>query len=577
MKKNLFSICAVALLGAVAVTSCKDSDDLTNERLKLDQEIYDRAEADKALQGQITTLENNLAALKSDYEKFKGETTDALKEHASKIKILESAIEAAKERLDAAEKRLGDAEEDIANLQEDVTNLENDFAELKSEIAKALKGLVTGISVNQVYSYAYGNFTGIFGNEGSNLLVGYYGTDAKTGATFPKVINLGTVNFSVNPAEVEFAEGQVINVINSKGENSNIKLTAPKKAENAVQAGITRAEAEKVYSWESEASIALGDIETIKIDLAKSNLLSDVKTALKTTTRPTLSTFANLVYKTVNTVRVDVLGLETTFAYDFLGEQITNTQTTGFSNATNFKAVAVKPLGFNAVEAFGKPMYDAGKKAMAALVKEVGPKALAVAKELYPSLKPTIKSIIIKGVDVTNKVVNVECLNGTPHPHQFTVQLPENFSETELVNKFIAKTKEVVKSDKFQNAVDKIAEKVGAGIEKMILPQLFVYSETGFCRAGVPGDPTFVKGDKVLFYPSSYSAELLVPIAKKHLYHDGQDLMEKATSNNPLAPIELSLADFDPNEGDGYHTVEFEAIDYTGKSIKETYAIYFCK
>lgn len=566
MKKNLFSICAIALLGAVAVTSCKDSDDLTNERLEREAAIAQCNTEIGKLQARATALETDMESVKGRVGSLEGRMTTAERDIAGILEDIAELTDKIQKNAENIQQNKEDIQKNADAIEEintKIAEIEGKIADVYKDVTNALMDLPTGLQLNQVYNNSWGTFSSILTNVETNLLVAYYGTYSDGSPLPGEEVKLGTLNFTVNPLDLNVEENKW-KLVNSVGEPTPIVLSAAVKAENPVQAGITRAE--NVYSYETVATVEFSDLKNgaLAFDLASTNFLKEAKKALDTTTKPAISTFANFVYAFMNAAKTDKLALTSTFDIEFGENTISKTLVSGY----DVKAIAVKPLGFDAVKSLGKPVYERAKVALAAVTKKVAEKAVETLKAHYPQLKPTIKTIAIKSVDVVNSIVEV--YDVTDPTKVCAVRLKENIDDAALINGFLQDSKNFVSNHKgaINEVLDKYAAKIGNKLEQLVQPELFIYCEKyGLCRAGAEGDPTFCEGE-VLLYPTSYSGELFIPIAKKVVKHDNDTLYE--SYGGSLAPVAVTAEKFyEP----GVHSVTYEATDYTGTTITNTYWI----
>ena len=125
--------------------------------------------------------------------------------------------------------------------------------------------------------------------------------------------------------------------------------------------------------------------------------------------------------------------------------------------------------------------------------------------------------------------------------------------------------------DKLENAtylnrvfayLDKFANKFANAVPAMFKPVMLVSSDNGFGVAGFKGAPSTVAG-QVTVIPTTYSAELLAPIYKRYIRvndNEGQILGSRSL-------------DITGQLVKGENTVIYEAMDYTGTIISQTYTL----
>lgn len=125
--------------------------------------------------------------------------------------------------------------------------------------------------------------------------------------------------------------------------------------------------------------------------------------------------------------------------------------------------------------------------------------------------------------------------------------------------------------DKLENAtylgrvfayLDKFANKFANAVPAMFKPVMLVNSDNGFGVAGFKAAPSTVAG-QVTVIPTTYSAELLAPIYKRYIRvndNEGQILGSRSL-------------DITGQLVKGENTVIYEAMDYTGTIISQTYTL----
>lgn len=125
--------------------------------------------------------------------------------------------------------------------------------------------------------------------------------------------------------------------------------------------------------------------------------------------------------------------------------------------------------------------------------------------------------------------------------------------------------------DKLENAtylnrvfayLDKFVNKFANAVPALFKPVMLVSSDNGFGVAGFKGAPSTVAG-QVTVIPTTYSAELLAPIYKRYIRvndNEGQILGSRSL-------------DITGQLVKGENTVIYEAMDYTGTIISQTYTL----
>ncbi len=91
---------------------------------------------------------------------------------------------------------------------------------------------------------------------------------------------------------------------------------------------------------------------------------------------------------------------------------------------------------------------------------------------------------------------------------------------------------------------------------------MLVSSDKGFGVAGFEGAPSTVAG-QVTVIPTTYSAELLAPIYKRYI----------RVNDNQGQILDSRTLDITSQLKSGENTVIYEAMDYTGTIISQTYTL----
>lgn len=266
--------------------------------------------------------------------------------------------------------------------------LTSDYQEMKNrmsavedrinDLMKSLNKLVTGIIVQEVYNPAFGSYNSLATNLQTNILVAYYGqaTDANsfpldeayTGR--PVVVragapllsdgdkaNAGTVYLTFNPNTVDFTGFSNLKLVNSRDEESAVKLGTFKKSDHLRTSGYTRVEGNGFY--EAPATIDMTGLmdPNVHLDIDK----SAVKTALKdlaavkngATAKIALEDFAKVAIDVVQAMKLEALAVKCPWkdqVWDESTKSYKEVEHAVYSNY-NMAAVAVQPLGFNSVDA----------------------------------------------------------------------------------------------------------------------------------------------------------------------------------------------------------------------------------
>lgn len=275
---------------------------------------------------------------------------------------------------------------------------------------------VTGITVQQVYTPAYGSYNSLLTNTQTTLLVGYYGTASQT-ITFPSASsaekieirngmsliaegtdNAGRIYVTINPREVDF-EGikEGFALVNSLGDSYALKLGEVEKSAKVLQNGYTRAASDSKGFYEipvqltEEAAknpnlhlnIDKSAIKTALSDLIKAKTKSDGKVALKE--------IVTTAMNTINDMKLPALGMECAWK-DVYGEH-------SVVSALNMSAVAVQPLGFNSLDGFFAEngaywdVYNKAKSLSTSVAKNLGTKIANALKNNTSGIQGTIADL----------------------------------------------------------------------------------------------------------------------------------------------------------------------------------------
>lgn len=110
--------------------------------------------------------------------------------------------------------------------------------------------------------------------------------------------------------------------------------------------------------------------------------------------------------------------------------------------------------------------------------------------------------------------------------------------------------------------LDKFANKFANAVPALFKPVMLVNSDKGFGVAGFEGAPSTVAG-QVTVIPTTYSAELLAPIYKRYI----------RVNDNQGQILDSRTLDITSQLKSGENTVIYEAMDYTGTIISQTYTL----
>ncbi len=378
-------VCAVA--GSSVISSCKDTDeDLYND---LKNQLSQSNENYKELQDQLKIVKDQLTQKlqekgpqgdkgdkgdKGDQGEKGNDGNNGLSAYeiaqkngftGTEAEWLESlrgpkgddaAIDVA---LEAIEALRGDHNKDINELKELIKKIEETMSRLD----------VAGVIIQNVYNPAFGFVSLPLGIQ-SNVLLSYYsevekseffpakkavdfglssaemeaiGYEAKTYDLTEAEINVGKVYLSVNPTNTNFA-GKTPLLVNSKGEQDGITLSALEACDETLYFGYTRAE-NGLYVTDAKVS-DLGATEKLNLNIEKN--AKTIKKAIKENDNK-----AGVIVRTVYEMLNNVCQRKAI--------QLSNTNSTVVSEL-GLAAALVKPMGFETVEKFSDSDYMAKLK-----------------------------------------------------------------------------------------------------------------------------------------------------------------------------------------------------------------------
>ena len=384
------------------INAQKDSLNSLYEEVKA-LDVYSKTQVDDLLKNLVKAdaLSDSIAKVRTDCQSLLNKALDEVN-----VKIDGKAdkvyVDSINTDLKAADKKLQKQIDSLA-LQMDTVKVRLDSLESKvSKLEDARLKQVTGITVQQVYTPAYGSYNSLLTNTQTTLLVGYYGTASKE-VIFPKNVNdpaiekieiqkgmsliaegddnAGRIYLTIDPREVDFngiKEGFAL--VNSLGKESALKLGVVKASSKELVNGYTRGGGESVSKGFYEIPVSLTEdavknpelhlnidksaIKTALSDLVKSKTKADGKMALKE--------IATVAMKTINDMKLPALGMECAWN-DAYGEH-------SVVSAYNMSGVAVQPLGFESLDGFfaenGKywDVYARAKNLSSSVAKTLGTK-----------------------------------------------------------------------------------------------------------------------------------------------------------------------------------------------------------
>lgn len=136
---------------------------------------------------------------------------------------------------------------------------------------------------------------------------GYLGVDENHN------LKLGSIYLTVNPASLK-VDGANWDLVNSKGEESPVKLSALKESDEKLMFGFGGRADDLPSLYQTEATVSENDIDKIKLSLG-GNFESEIEDLLKNHTLSDLAQVAKLVYGQFNN-KVEATGIRAGWDYD---------------------------------------------------------------------------------------------------------------------------------------------------------------------------------------------------------------------------------------------------------------------
>lgn len=278
-----------------------------------------------------------------------------------------------------------DKQETLTRDYQEMKNRLSAVEDRINDLMKSLNKLVTGIIVQQVYNPAFGSYNSLATNVQTNILVAYYGDMTGGETVFPKdpaytgerielpfageklfsngdKANAGTVYLTINPNSVDFTGFSDLKLVNSRDEESSVKLGTFTKSDDLLTSGYTRVKVGDDFNngfYKASATIDMTAINNpdTKLDIDKSL----VKTALKdlaavkngSTAKIALKDFAKVAIDVVQAMKLQALAVKCPWkdqVWDESTKSYKEVERAVYSNY-NMAAVAVQPLGFTSVDA----------------------------------------------------------------------------------------------------------------------------------------------------------------------------------------------------------------------------------
>ncbi len=394
----------------------------------------------------VDDLDKSVDELNKKYSDFSikvGNIETTVNELGTKVTDLTDvkipAIETALSNLAAKDDALAHSIDSLAQV---VKANEDSIAEINSKlntisgrldkIDNALKSLITGIIVQGTYNPVFGTVSLPVGIS-SNVLIAYYGSndnpivfpttatanyvknsDQLTAADWGMISsglttynkngnsvlfsetddNAGTIYVTINPNTVDLA-GQQLTLVNSKDEESGVKLTTLKKENDTeLKFGYTRAASNNGF-YSAKASVSKDAIDNVKINV-ESGLKSAFKNVLTERSAASVATLAGKLYNqfdgiaTANAVKASWT--------DYNGEHSVYSQ-------YGVAATAIKPLSFKFLEDVNYTKIP-GYQRVWNFIDDVVGEFKSVITSNWPSLS-TLTAPTISSIDIDNTASDV--------------------------------------------------------------------------------------------------------------------------------------------------------------------------
>ena len=292
-------------------------------------------EAIQTVNSRIDTVADNLGALKDAYDTY-------VEQNNERVGNLE-------DRVDSLEGRVDKVEEDIETINGKIEKIENSMAKF-----------ISGIVLNGTYNPVFGEIN-LPVDVRSNILAAFHGYTNDNGVMFPadkssyyaseadwnRIKGDWEILKNVkNPIKKAGAQGTEFTMINSRNEESNVKLSPLKKSDHKIMFGWDRARQEGEQSpngfYETKATITAQDVNNdgrlhLSLDLADAKeVLKDVRNWENGISATNIAT---TFYQNVHNV-LEADAVKATWTDDVTGEQMSVVSQYGIG------AVTVKPLGF---------------------------------------------------------------------------------------------------------------------------------------------------------------------------------------------------------------------------------------
>ena len=578
-----------------------------------------------AIDGDLTQVKADIANLKAKDATLDARIDSLAKATADSVKVINAKVS----DIEKAVKNLQDKD---ADLQRQIDELQKIADMINNNYATTLKKLITGIIIqgteNDVTGYA-----ALPLDVQSNILAAYYGVAAKD-VTFPeagdyltpadvagvKVFtaksgdtlinespnNAGTLYLTVNPNTSDFS-GIRPSLVNSKDQESAVKLGELKQSDKVLTWGITRAENNAFY--EVAATLDKSKINEAKVDFNKEAVVNSIKNFIKQKSVGSLTAMASVVYGNFNGA-FERNGVKVEYTDDVLGDR-------GIYSEYSILATAIKPLSYD---------FLAGRSSITTLplinissitdqltfsvetititldgVTTEVPVEVALNMDVPFQTTVTVEGSTVQVKNSSNVVIGTATIDDKNVDVDKNIHIEKTINTTVELRNFLSsflgningKINDSVQdlvngiNGKISNAVNKInsnyISRVNSLIEKInkalanpnqrLQPTMFYEGADGALHT--LNNATFKlgnAGDGAALVASSYSAEILAPAMKRFVKvvsapagADLEALNSKDYNMNKVVNGSEKIFVFAPTVA-GQYEIVYSALDYAGQT-----------
>jgi ElaB/YqjD/DUF883 family membrane-anchored ribosome-binding protein len=318
--------------------------------------------ATNAVNGMANTLRGEMDDKIKD---LRNELKPLIDANAARIEALADTVRDNKLRIDTLYTTVDSLAKELATLSDEVNNLKTDFS-----------NLITGIIIQGTHDPVFGYLALPLGIQ-TNILAAYYGDALETNLTFPTTRNsryvnpdlhltdeevaaIGTLNtttlsagtaliadtvgtgnagkiyLTINPSNIDFTGKKLsLVLVNSRGEESKIKLTNIKHSDALLTFGYTRG-GDAFY--EADAVLEAADAPTASPNINLSSFKTVAKDLLNNHTFDA-TTFVTTLYQNVS-------GILPRYAVETYWTNSSN-EKVAIVSGYDLAATALKPLSYN--------------------------------------------------------------------------------------------------------------------------------------------------------------------------------------------------------------------------------------